>query len=98
MNERERARLMDAVLDGEATAAEIRELDRLLAADANARTDFEQLKKVFDTLRDMPQAFPPEGLVAAVLSNIPQTRPSKGRRDQLSSPSRVIGTATKELR
>ena len=96
--ERERARLMDAVLDGEATPAKVRELDRLLAADPSARADFEQLKKVFDALRDIPQVFPPEGLVATVLSNIPQNRPGQGRRDQLSSRSHVIGAAAKEAR
>ena len=98
MNERERARLMDAVLDGEATPSEVRELDRLLAIDSAARTEFEQLKKVFDALREVPQAFPPEGLVAAVLANIPQNLVLHGTRDQLSSRSRVIGSARKEAR
>ena len=98
MNERERARLMDAVLDGEATPSEARELDRLLAIDSAARTEFEQLKKVFEALRELPQAFPPEGLVAAVLANIPQNLASQGTRDQLSSRSSVIGSANKEAR
>jgi cytoskeletal protein RodZ len=98
MNERERARLMDTVLDGEATPSEVRELDRLLAIDSAARTEFEQLKKVFDALREVPQAFPPEGLVAAVLANIPQNLVLHGTRDQLSSRSRVIGSARKEAR
>ncbi|HEY2816167.1 MAG TPA: hypothetical protein VGK44_03420 [Casimicrobiaceae bacterium] len=98
MNERERARLMDAVLDGEATPAEVRELDRLLAIDSATRTEFEQLKKVFKALREMPQAFPPEGLVAAVLANIPQNSVPHGPRDQLSSQSRVIGSVRMEAR
>jgi len=98
MDLRERARLMDAVLDGEATPAEVRELDRLLAADPAARSELEQLKRVFDGLRDIPQAFPPEGLVASVLANIPQNPAPHGRRDQLSSRSRVLGSATKEAR
>jgi anti-sigma factor RsiW len=89
---------MDAVLDGEATPAEARELDRLLAADPAARTEFEQLKRVFEGLRDIPQAFPPEGLVASVLANIPQNASTRPRPDQLSSRSRVIGSATKEAR
>jgi hypothetical protein len=95
---RERARLMDAVLDGEATPGEVRELDSLLAADPTARTEFERLKRVFDGLRDIPQAFPPEGLVASVLANIPQSPSTRPRPDQLSSRSRVIGSATKEAR
>jgi anti-sigma factor RsiW len=86
---------MDAVLDGEATPSEVRELDRLLAIDSAARTEFAQLKKVFEALREVPQAFPPEGLVAAVLANIPQNPVSHGTRDQLSSRSRVIGSARK---
>jgi len=98
MNERERARLMDAVLDGEATPAERRDLDRLLATDAVARTEFEQLTKVFEALRAIPPAFPPEGLVAAVLANIPQKPATHTRGDQLSSRSRVIGTVMKEGR
>jgi hypothetical protein len=98
MDLRERARLMDAVLDGEATAAETRALDRLLAADPTTRTEFERLKRVFDGLRDIPQAFPPEGLVASVLANIPQNPSPRGRPDQLSSRSRVLGSATKEAR
>ena len=98
MNDRERARLMDAVLDGEATPAETRNLDRLLASDSTARDQFEQLKKVFEALRGMPAAFPPEGMVAAILANIPQNRSAQVPGDQLSSRSRVIGTDTKEVR
>lgn len=89
---------MDRVLDGAATPAEVRELDRLLAADPTARTEFEQIRTVFDGLRDMPQAFPPEGLVARVLSNIPQNRGPRSRPDQLSSRSGVIGSAIRQAR
>ena len=60
MNSSERARLMHAVLDGEATEAEARELDRLLAAEPTARTEFEHLRRLFDGLSRMPKAFPPE--------------------------------------
>ena len=89
---------MDAVLDGQATPAERRDLVRLLATDAAARTEFEQLTKVFEALRAIPPAFPPEGLVAAVLANIPQKTATHTRGDQLSSRSRVIGTVMKEGR
>jgi anti-sigma factor RsiW len=91
MNNLERAQLMDAVLDGEATEAEARELARLLAADPAARTEFDQLRRLFDGLSRVPKAFPPEGLVAAVMANIPQNSPPQGRPDQLSLRSRVIG-------
>jgi len=98
MNNSERARLMHTVLDGEATEAEARELDRLLAADPSARTEFEHLRQLFDGLRRVPKAFPPEGLVAAVMANIPQNEPPQGRPDQLSLRSRVIGVAWMKAR
>ena len=98
MNDLERARLMHAVLDGEATEAEARDLDRLLAAEPTARTEFEHLRGLFDGLNRVPQVFPPEGLVAAVLANIPQNSPTRGRLDQLSLRSRVIGLASMKAR
>src|SRR5437762_1362833 len=91
MNNSERARLMHTVLDGEATEAEARELERLLAADPAARTELEHLRRLFDGLSRVPKAFPPEGLVAAVMANIPQNSPPRGPPDQLSLRSRVIG-------
>jgi hypothetical protein len=98
MNNSERARLMHTVLDGEATEAEARELERLLAAEPAARTEFEHLRQLFDGLSRVPKAFPPEGLVAAVMANIPQNSPSQGRPDQLSLRSRVIGLAWMKAR
>ena len=93
MNNPERARLMHTVLDGEATEAEARELERWLAADPAARTEFDHLRRLFDGLSRVPKAFPPEGLVAAVMANIPHNSPPQGRPDQLSLRSRVIGLA-----
>ena len=75
--------LMHAVLDGEATQAEARDLERRLAADAEARAEFDSLRALFDELKGVPQAFPPEGLVASVMADLPS--------HQLSAPSRVIG-------
>jgi hypothetical protein len=98
MNDLERARLMHAVLDGEAAEAEARDLDRLLAAEPTARTEFEHLRSLFDGLNRVPKMFPPEGLVAAVLANIPQNSPPQGRLDQLSLRSRVIGLASMKAR
>ncbi len=68
---------MHTVLDGEATAEEARELDRLLGANPAARGQFEALKSLFDELGSVPQAFPPEGLVAAVMAKVPR-RPAPG--------------------
>src|SRR6185503_19495222 len=75
--------LMHAVLDGEATPAEARNLERILAADADARAEFDSLRVLFDELKGVPQALPPEGLVASVMADLPSS--------QLSAPSRVIG-------
>ena len=75
---------MHAVLDGEATPAEARDLERRLAADAEARAEFDSLRALFDELKGLPQAFPPEGLVASVMAGLPS--------HQLSAPSRVIGS------
>jgi anti-sigma factor RsiW len=75
--------LMHAVLDGEATPAEARNLERTLAADADARAEFDSLRALFDELKGVPQALPPEGLVASVMADLPSS--------QLSAPSRVIG-------
>ena len=98
MNDDERVRLMHATLDGEATEAEARELARLLVAEPAARTEFDHLQRLFDELSRVPKAFPPEGLVAAVMANIPQNSPPQGRLDQLSLRSRVIGLAWMKAR
>jgi len=78
--------LMHAVLDGEGTGAEARALDRHLAAEPEARAEFDSLRALFDELKGMPQAFPPEGLVASVMADLPSS--------QLSARSRVISKAT----
>src|SRR5205085_3080278 len=46
----------------------------------------------------LPQPFPPEGLVAAVMANIPQNSPPQKRLDQLSWRSRVIGVTSMKVR
>ncbi len=82
--------LMQAVLDGEATPSEAGELDRHLAADPAARERFEDLKRLFEGLRRVPKAFPPEGLVAAVTAAVPQRPVGRQGLRQLFSRSRVI--------
>ena len=74
--------LMHAVLDGEATPAETRELERHLAAEPEARAEFDSLRALFDELKGVPQAFPPEGMFASVMAGLSS--------HQLSAPSRVI--------
>ncbi len=94
MNHSEHTPLMHAVLDGEATPGETLELDRLLAADSTARAEFDELKRLFEGLQGVPREYPPEGLVASVMANIPQNQQHPawgGRIRQLFSRSRVIG-------
>ncbi|MGC1818831.1 MAG: hypothetical protein WA900_14390, partial [Casimicrobiaceae bacterium] len=89
---------MNLVLDDEATDEEARELEQRLAADSDARSRFEELQRLFDGLESIPQAFPPEGLVASVMANIPQI-PLPGRHsDQLLPRRGVIGPDTNQIR
>ena len=78
--------LMQAVLDGEASPAEVAELNRVLAASPAAREEFDQFKQLFSDLSEMPRKHPPEGLVAAVRAALPAVSSS----DQLSGVSRVL--------
>src|SRR5687768_17315435 len=83
MTQAERIRKMQAVLDGEATPEETREIEALVARDVQARAEHEQLQRLFAALRDLPQAHAPEGLVAAA------TR-LYDHRNQLSTSNGVI--------
>ena len=90
--------LMQSVLDGEATPEEATELDHRLAADAAARGRFEELGRLFQSLREVPKAYPPEGLVASVLANIPQNRVSAEDDDQPFVASGVIRASSRKAR
>jgi anti-sigma factor RsiW len=98
MNHSQLQELMHTVLDGEATAEETRELEERLARDAKASAEFAALRYVFEGLRNVPQAFPPEGLVASVMANIPQTMPRRHRSDQLFSSAGVFEANLKKAR
>jgi anti-sigma factor RsiW len=89
MNTRPSTALMHAVLDGEATPEERLALERHLAVNAPAKREFDQLARVFDVLARAPRPFAPEGLIASVLANIPQSAPRDGQGRQLFSASRV---------
>ena len=88
--------LMHAVLDGEATPGESAELTRLLASDPAAHAEFEDLQRLFEGLKGVPQPFPPEGLVYSVMAGLPaygsQRRARFGGVRQLFSRSRVLAT------
>src|SRR5687768_771238 len=83
MTKAERIRRMHALLDGEATPGEAREIEALIERDDQARAEFEELKRLFEALESVPQAHAPEGLVAAATTAYAQ-------RDQLSSGYGVI--------
>src|SRR5580765_4973715 len=87
MKPSELTELMHTVLDGEATAAEARTLERHLAADPEARVEFDSLRALFDELKGMPEAFPPEGMVASIMADLPSP--------QLSAPSSVLSQTTR---
>ena len=89
MNETQTEELMHAVLDGEATEPETRELERLLAADATARARFEELKRLFNALEGVPEATPPAAIVERILAQTRMPAARQAERDQLSGFSRV---------
>ncbi len=90
MSSTELQRLMQAVLDGEATAEEAAALEGRLAADAGARAEFDALRRLFDGLKALPKKHPPEGLFAAIQSALPATAGRSSAGDQLSAASRVL--------
>ncbi len=82
--------LMHAVLDGEASNAEARELEMRLAADPAARAEFEDWKRLFVALEAVPKEHAPEGLVASIASAMPE---APGATSQPFPGRRVLGHA-----
>jgi anti-sigma factor RsiW len=85
--------LMHAVLDGEASAAEARELEMRLAADPAARAEFDEWQRLFRALGEVAQEHAPEGLVATVTSALPSPRRAADDRGQPFPDRRVLGHA-----
>jgi anti-sigma factor RsiW len=83
--------LMHAVLDGEASNAEARELETRLAADPAARAEFEDWKRLFEALDAVPKEHAPEGLVASIASAMPQAPGASGAASQPFPDPRVLG-------
>ena len=81
--------LMHAVLDGEATEPQARELERVLAVDPAARARFEELKRLFSALEGVPEATPPADIIERILTRTSLPRPSRPDPDQLFTFSRV---------
>jgi len=82
---------MHAVLDGEASDAEARELEMRLAADPAARVEFEGWKRLFEALGAVPKEHAPEGLVASIAAAIPQAPGAAGGASQPFPAQRVLG-------
>ncbi|MEK7752731.1 MAG: hypothetical protein AAB654_12495, partial [Acidobacteriota bacterium] len=98
MKQTEHIELMHIVLDGEASAEQKQELDRLLAADQGLRGQFEQLSRLFSTLGGAPEVRAPEGLVDLIMAKIPL---QQVRREGWRQPfwrSGVIAASSAETR
>ncbi len=83
--------LIHAVLDGEASDAEVRELEMRLAADPAARAEYEEWKRLFEALDAMPKEHAPEGLVASINSAMPEAPGAPGAASQPFPARRVLG-------
>ena len=81
--------LMHAVLDGEASEPQARELEHALAADPAARARFEELKRLFGALEGVPEATPPADIVERILARTALPRVPESTPDQLFGLSRV---------
>ena len=62
--------IMHAVLDGQATPEQQRELDRLFAMDPRARERFTEIERFFSRLEELPDEEPPPGLVERTLARL----------------------------
>ena len=85
--------LMNAVLDGDASAAQRAELDRLLASDPALRSKFESLQQVVNLLAAVPYVEPPANLVESILARAKPQKSSRGSpatSHQLYSEANVI--------
>ena len=81
--------LMHAVLDGEASEPQARELERHLAIDSKSRARFEELKRLFGALEGVPEATPPADIVERILARASLARRGDPGPDQLFGFSRV---------
>src|SRR5436190_11671181 len=81
--------LMHAVLDGEASEPQARELERALAADPLARARFEELKRLFSALEGVPEATPPADIVERILARTSLPGPTQSSQEQPFGISRV---------
>ncbi|MEO7338187.1 MAG: hypothetical protein ABIV63_16565, partial [Caldimonas sp.] len=99
MNHVELSERIQTVLDGLATPDEERELEQLLARDPQAQVEFVHWQRMFVALGRVPQASPPEGLVASVSAAAAARRSANSRdKDQPFESIDVIGYEHPERR
>ena len=98
MNTTNASALMHAVLDGEATPSEAADLERELDQHPELRAQYAALQNLFEELLRVPMGYPPEGLVASVMANIPQNRPESSDEDQLFAGPGVLGASSQGTR
>jgi hypothetical protein len=79
---------MFAVLDGEATPEESRELTRLLADNEAAREEYDSLRRLFERLRSVPPLDAPQDLAGAALDRRLRNAPPE-RRSRSSGSSKT---------
>ncbi|CAM5794803.1 hypothetical protein [Rhizobacter fulvus] len=89
---------IQAVLEGAASPEEQRELEQRLAADAAARAEFAQWQRLFVALDRVPQASPPEGLVASITAAAAPHFSTSREANQLFDRDDVIGYRAPEHR
>jgi hypothetical protein len=89
---------IQAVLEGAASPEQRRELERRLASDASARAEFEQWQRRFVALDRVPQAAPPEGLVASITAAASRQFSAPRQPDQLLDHDHVMGYRAPERR
>ena len=98
MDRTEMLQLMHAVLDGAASSEERAALDRLLAQDLQARTQFADLERLFGALDVMPRIEPPEGFADDVMAALQRSKARSASPHQPFAQSGVIGPTGSDIR
>jgi hypothetical protein len=89
--------LIHAVLDGEASDSEARELELRLAADPAARAEFDEWQGLFQALREMPKEYAPEGWSPPSRPRCPPQSAPSAVRANLFASRRVLGYTSSRI-
>ena len=98
MDRTEMLQRMHAVLDGAASSEERAALDRVLAQDPQARTQFADLQRLFGALDGMPRVEPPEGFADDVMAALQRSKAKGVSTHQPFAQSGVIGPTGSDIR